>query len=84
VHDSWDLGLTFREIARILKPGGTAYLCGEPLPSWLRYVAGGQFGHKERALGINETWIRRDVWLRHCREAGLVPRIVFPNLSDRS
>jgi SAM-dependent methyltransferase len=83
VHHSWDLGLTFREIARVLKDGGTAYLCGEPLPSWLRYLAGGRFGHKERALGINETWIRRDVWLRECRAAGLEPRIVFPDLSDR-
>ena len=82
IHHSWDLALTFREIARVLKPGGTAYLTGEPLPSWLRYVVGGQFGHKERELGINETWIRRDVWLRQCRAAGLEPRIVFPNLSD--
>jgi SAM-dependent methyltransferase len=82
VHHSWDLRLTFREIARVLKTGGTAYLCGEPLPSLPRYVAGGRFGHKERALGINETWTRRDVWLRYCREAGLVPRIVFPNLTD--
>ncbi len=83
VHHSWDLGLTFHEIARVLKPGGTAYLTGEPLPSWLRYVVGGQFGHKERELGINETWIRRDVWLRECRAAGLEPRIVFPKLDDR-
>ena len=83
VHHSWDLGLTFREIARLLKPGGTAYLCGEPLPSLPRYVVGGRFGHKERALGINETWTRRAVWLRRCREAGLEPRIVFPDLSDR-
>ena len=82
VHHSWDLGLTFREIARVLKSGGTAYLCGEPLPSLVRYVVGGRFGHKERELGINETWTRRDVWLRYCREAGLVPRILFPNLSD--
>jgi SAM-dependent methyltransferase len=83
VHHSWDLGLTFREITRVLKPGGTAYLCGEPLPSFARYILGGRFGHKERALGINETWIRRAVWLRRCREAGLEPRIVFPDLSDR-
>ena len=82
VHHSWDLGLTFREIARVLKPGGAVYLCGEPLPSFLRYVTGGRFGHKERALGINETWVRRDVWLRQCRGAGLQPRIVYPNLTD--
>ena len=83
VHHSWDMGLTFREIARVLKPGGTAYLCGEPLPSLARYVTGWRFGHKERALGINETWIRRDVWLHRCRQAGLVPRIVFPDLDER-
>lgn len=81
-HHSWDLGLTFREIARILKPGGTAYLCGEPLPSLPRYVVGGGFGRRERELGINETWIRRADWLHLCRQAGLEPRIVFPALSD--
>ena len=81
IHHSWDLGLTFREIARVLKPGGTAYLCGEPLPTFLRYVTGWRFGHEERALGINETWIRRSVWLRLCRAAGLQPRILFPSLT---
>ena len=83
VHHSWNLALTFQEIARVLKPGGAAYLCGEPLPSFPRYAVGGRFGHKERELGINETWTRRGVWLRLCREAGLEPQIVFPNLSDR-
>jgi ubiquinone/menaquinone biosynthesis C-methylase UbiE len=82
VHHSWDLALTFREISRVLKPGGTAFLCGEPMPSLPRYIVGGRFGAEERALGINETWTRRDVWLRRCREAGLEPRIIFPNLSD--
>lgn len=81
VHHSWDLGRTFREIARVLKPGGAAYLCGEPLPSLARFIAGGGFGRKERQLGINETWIRRGSWLRHCRQAGLEPRIVFPGLN---
>jgi len=83
VHHSWDLGITFREIARVLKPGGTVYLCGEPLPSFIRYVTGTRFGHKERALGINETWTRRDVWMRKCVEAGLQPRIVFPQLDKQ-
>lgn len=81
VHHSWDLGRTFREIARVLKPGGTAYLCGEPLPSLVRFVIGGGFGRRERELGINETWIRRSSWLRQCRQAGLEPRIVFPGLN---
>jgi SAM-dependent methyltransferase len=83
VHHSWDLGRTFREIARVLKPGGTAYLCGEPMPSALRFAVGGRFGHEERKLGINETWISRATWLRQCRLAGLEPRILFPALTDR-
>lgn len=83
VHHSWDLAHTFREIARILKPGGAAYLCGEPLPSLVRFAFGGGFGAKERELGINETWIPRSTWLRVCRQAGLEPRIVFPGLESR-
>lgn len=82
VHHSWDLARTFREIARVLKPGGTAYLCGEPMPSVVRFVVGGRFGHEERKLGINETWISRATWLRQCRMAGLEPRILFPALSE--
>jgi SAM-dependent methyltransferase len=81
VHHSWDLANTFREMARVLKPGGTAYLCGEPLPSLVRFAISG-FGEKERSLGINETWIRRSTWLRLCRQAGLEPRIVFPHLTS--
>jgi SAM-dependent methyltransferase len=82
VHHSWDLARTFREVARVLKPGGTAYLCGEPMPSVIRFVVGGRFGHEERKLGINETWISRARWLRQCRMAGLEPRILFPSLSE--
>jgi ubiquinone/menaquinone biosynthesis C-methylase UbiE len=81
LHHSWDLSRTFREIARVLKPGGTGYFCGEPMPSLARFVVGGGFGRKERALGINETWIRRRNWLRWSRQAGLEPRIVFPRLT---
>jgi SAM-dependent methyltransferase len=81
VHHSWNLGNTFGEIARVLKPGGRVYLCGEPIPSLPRFIVGTRFGHKERALGINETWIRRGTWLRHCQRAGLEPRIVFPRLT---
>jgi SAM-dependent methyltransferase len=83
VHHSWDLGATFGEIARVLKPGGKAYLCGEPIPSLPRFVMGGHFGRKERSLGINETWIRRGTWLRQCRQAGLEPKLLFPALDER-
>ena len=81
VHHSWDLGRTFREIHRVLKPGGTAWLLGEPIPSLPRYLVGGNFGAKERTLGINETWIVRSRWLKEARTAGLEPTVVFPALS---
>lgn len=80
-HHSWDLQRTFREIARVLGPGGRAYLCNEPLPAWPRYLFGFGFGREERARGINETWISRRGWLRRCRRAGLEPRLVFPAMA---
>ena len=82
IHHSWDLAATFRETARILRPGGRVYFCCEPIPSLFRYFTSSDFGHKERELGINETWIRRGVWLKLCREAGLQPELVFPDLQE--
>ena len=76
IHHSWILRHLSRDRAGS-EAGGTAYLTGEPLPSWLRYVVGGQFGHTERELGINETWIRRDVWLPVNAGQLTEPRIVF-------
>jgi SAM-dependent methyltransferase len=83
VHHSWDLRTTCRELARVLKPAGMVYFCGEPMPSIVRFVLQRRFGHKERAIGINENWIRRAIWLRHLREAGLEPRILFPVLTNQ-
>ena len=83
VHHSWDLGRTFVEAARVLRPGGWLYLCCEPMPSRLRHAVGHSFGEAERRRGINERWIRRSEWLAHCRRASLVPELVFPEL-DRA
>jgi SAM-dependent methyltransferase len=83
-HHSWDLGRTFREAARVLRPGGRLFFCCEPMPSWLRYPFGKDFGHDEKALGINETWNPRAVWLRQCARAGLRPRLAFPRLDPRT
>ena len=83
VHHSWDLGTTFLEIARVLKPGGMAYLCGEPIPSFARFIVGRRFGHEERSLGINDTWNHRATWLRLCKRAGLQPTILFPVLTQQ-
>lgn len=82
-HHSWDLKQTFREAARVLRAGGRLFFCCEPMPSWLRYPFGFRFGHEQRKLGINETWITRSTWLRFCREAGLKPELAFPSLNDR-
>lgn len=79
-HHSWDLEQTFREAARVTRPGGRLVFCCEPLPSWPRWLVGGGFGAEERELGINETWIPRARWLRLCAAAGFRPRLIFPTL----
>jgi SAM-dependent methyltransferase len=83
VHHSWDLGRTFVEAARVLKPGGWLYLCCEPMPSFVRHAVGHSFGEAERSRGINERWIRRSEWLAHCRRASLIPELLFPEF-DRA
>ncbi|MEM9555888.1 MAG: methyltransferase domain-containing protein [Acidobacteriota bacterium] len=83
-HHSWDLARTFAEAARVLRPGGRLVFCSEPMPGWLRWLAGFGVGvgDEERALGINETWVRRGTWLRLARGAGFDARIEAPPLDD--
>jgi len=54
------------------------------MPSWIRYPFGTDFGHDERELGINETWIPRTSWLKLCRKAGFRPQVAFPTIDDQT
>jgi len=82
-HHSWSLAATLAEAARVLRPGGRLALCCEPMPSLLRWLAfgcGAGFGRSERKAGINERLWRRGTWLRLCRRAGLLPKLIFPSM----
>ncbi len=84
VHHSWDLKKTFVEASRVLRPGGRFYLCSEPMPGVLRYALFrilGNFGRRERRIGINETLHRRGRWTRVAESAGFRPELVFPTFS---
>ena len=83
-HHTWDLNKTFQECNRILKPDGMLYFCCEPIPSWLRYFFGKDFGHQEREAGINEMWIPRQTWLKACRDSGFHPQLLFPAMDRAS
>lgn len=81
-HHSWNLQQTFNEAARVLRRDGRGRLsfCCEPMPSWLRYPFGLWVGQEERDLGINETWVSRQAWMRKARRAGFEARLDFPHL----
>jgi hypothetical protein len=54
------------------------------MPSLLRYPLGKNFGHAQKALGINETWIPRSRWLELAARAGLKAGLLFPDLDRRT
>ncbi len=80
IHHTSDLGRTFAEIARVLRPGGKVVLVNEPVCGALNN--GKNFGRQEREQGMNEhIYYLRD-YLASARKSGIVPLVLFPAALD--
>ncbi len=75
LHHSPDLAATFREIARVLKPGGRGVLVNEPVVGRFERKRVAAFGKEESADGINEHIYRTHEWLGFAEAAGLNLRL---------
>ncbi len=71
LHHSPDLGATFREIARVLKPGGRAVFVNEPVVGRFERKRVAAFGKEESADGINEHIYRVHEWRALATKAAL-------------
>jgi SAM-dependent methyltransferase len=76
VHHASDLAQTFREFARVLKPGGTLVLVSEPVHGVLR--AGQKFGEVDIEAGMNEHVYSLSAYQQAAQSVGFVSRILFP------
>jgi SAM-dependent methyltransferase len=79
VHHSYDLAGTFREAARVLKPGGQFLLLNEPLKGLLKNNR--RFERYRNPL-IHERSYWLTTYLACARRVGLRPRLFFPQFID--
>lgn len=75
LHHTTDLELTFREISRVLKPGGIIAVSNEPVKGLFRNKEASQ---DEIEAGINENVFTIRQWLRAINNSGLYGRVLFP------
>ncbi|PJF28274.1 MAG: hypothetical protein CUN53_00915 [Phototrophicales bacterium] len=76
IHHAEDLGTAFREISRVLRPGGVLVLSSEPTLGLLRRSH--SFGADAIAWGMNEHIYRLGDYLRAARASGFHPQVRFP------
>jgi SAM-dependent methyltransferase len=79
VHHSYDLEKTFREAARVLKPGGQFMLLNEPLKGLLKNNR--RFRHYRNPF-IHERAYWLTTYILYAYSAGLRPRLFFPKFID--
>lgn len=76
LHHTTDLELTFKEISRVLKPGGLIAVSNEPVKGLFRNK---EASREEIEAGINENVFTIQQWLRAINNAGLHGRVLFPS-----
>jgi SAM-dependent methyltransferase len=75
VHHASNLKLAFSEIARVLRPGGTAVLVNEPVAGLLKSAS----AIEQFEEGMNEHLYRVWDYVTAARSASLRPSIRFPD-----
>jgi SAM-dependent methyltransferase len=79
VHHSQNLVLLFREIARVLAPGGRFFLTQEPIFGLFQRKSLKQFGATQRDMGSTENCYTTLEWKTSAGLASLDVRFVFLN-----
>lgn len=75
LHHTSALGDAFREMARVVKPGGVVAVANEPVKGVFRNT---EASHEEIDAGINEHVFTIGEWLRAAQNAGLQGQVLFP------
>lgn len=75
LHHTSDLDATFREMARVLRPGGRIMVVNESVRGWFRNRVPAP---EEVEAGVNEHVFPIGEWMRAAKSAGFQGQVLFP------